>query len=119
MVAGRRPRSRSGRSGRGGVPHRGQHGAAEQHGALDEEVELVEVVRPRDFGDRGFGLRAGGVEHQHLNRAEAVGDRTNELGDLALVGRVAPQPRELSITRATSRPAWWIYYAIIDNNTRK
>jgi hypothetical protein len=39
-------------------------------------------------GDRRFGLGAGGVEHQHVDRAEAVGHRDNELGDLALVGYV-------------------------------
>jgi hypothetical protein len=69
-------------------PHRGQHRAAEQHRALDEEVQLGQVAGPAHLGHRGFGLRAGGVEHQHIHRAEPAGDRGDQLGNLLLIGDV-------------------------------
>ena len=43
--------------------HPGQHRAAKQHRALDEEVQLGKVVGPRYLGHLSFRLRAGGVEH--------------------------------------------------------
>jgi hypothetical protein len=55
--------------------HPGQHGPAEQDRALDEEVQLGHVIGPGYIGHGGFGLRAGGVEDQHIDRAEAIGDR--------------------------------------------
>ena len=71
--------------------HAGQHGAAGQHRALDEEVQLGEVAGPGYIGHRGFGLRAGGVEDQHLDRAEAVSDRGGQPGDLVLVGHIGAE----------------------------
>ena len=71
--------------------HAGQDGQAEQHRALDEEVQLGQVVRPGDIGHRGFGLRAGGVEDQHLDRAEAVSDRGGQPGHLILVGDIGAE----------------------------
>jgi hypothetical protein len=68
--------------------HSGQHRAAEQHRALDEEVQLSEVVGPGHFGHRGFGLRAGGVEYQHTDRAETVSDITDQPGNLVLIGDI-------------------------------
>jgi hypothetical protein len=68
--------------------HSGQHRAAEQHRALDEEVQLGEVVGPGHIDHRGFGLRAGGVEDQHINRAETVSDRGDQPGNLVLIGDV-------------------------------
>ena len=46
-----------------------------------------------DLGHRGFGLRAGGVEDQHIDRAEAAGDRGGQPGDLVLVGDIGAEAR--------------------------
>ena len=73
--------------------HSGQDGAAEQHRALDEEVQLGQVAGPGDLGHRGFGLRAGGVEDQHIDRAEAAGDRGGQPRDLVLIGDVGAEAR--------------------------
>nr|WP_245721871.1 hypothetical protein [Nocardia crassostreae] len=61
---------------------------AEQDRALDEEVELGDVVGPGDLGQGGFGLWAGGIEHQHIHGAEERADRGDEVGDLALIGDI-------------------------------
>ena len=55
------------------------------------KVQLVQVVGPCHLGDRGLGLRAGGVEHQYLNRPEPVGDRGDQLADLVLVSDVGAE----------------------------
>ena len=65
--------------------HPGQYGAAEEHRAFDEEVQLGQVAGPGDLGHCGFGLRAGGVEDQHVNRAEGVSYRGGQPSHLALV----------------------------------
>jgi hypothetical protein len=49
------------------------------------------VVRPGDLGHRGFGLRAGGVEDQHIDWAEAIGDRCGQPGNLILVGDIGAE----------------------------
>ena len=46
---------------------------------------------PAHLGDGGFGLRAGGVEHQHIHRAEPAGDRGDQLGDLLLIGDIGAE----------------------------
>jgi hypothetical protein len=71
--------------------HPGQYGPAEQHRALDEEVQLGQVVSPGHVGHRGFGLGAGGVDHQHVNRAERVSYRGSQPGDLVLVGDIGAE----------------------------
>jgi hypothetical protein len=68
--------------------HSRQHGAAEQHRALDEKLELGDVVLPRHLGERGLGLRPGGVEHQHVDGSEAARHRVHEIHGLPLVGDV-------------------------------
>jgi hypothetical protein len=68
--------------------HSGQHHAAEQHRALDEEVQLSKVAGPGHFGHCGFGLRAGGVEYQHIDGAETVSDRGDQPGHLVLIGDI-------------------------------
>jgi len=73
--------------------HGRQDGPAEQHRALDEEVHLGQVAGPGDLGHCGFGLRAGGVEDQHVDRAEAAGDRGDQPGDLVLVGDIGAEAR--------------------------
>jgi hypothetical protein len=73
--------------------HCRQDGPAEQHRALDEEVQLGQVAGPGDLGHCGFGLRAGGVEDQHTDRAEAGGDRGDQPGDLVLVGDIGAEAR--------------------------
>jgi hypothetical protein len=73
--------------------HAGQHRAAEQHRALDEEVQLRDVVGPAHLGHRGLGLRAGGVEDQHADRAERAGDRGDKAVYLVLVGDVGAEAR--------------------------
>jgi hypothetical protein len=70
---------------------RRQHGPAEQYRALDEEVQLGHVVRPGNIGHRGFGLRAGGVEDQHIDRTDAVSDRCGQPGNLILVGDIGAE----------------------------
>ena len=72
-------------------PHPGQHRAAEQHRALDEEVQLGDVVGPAHLGHRGLGLRAGGVQDQHVNWAERAGDRGDQAVYLVLVGDVGAE----------------------------
>jgi hypothetical protein len=69
-------------------PHSGEDGAPEQHRALDEELELCDVVLPHHLAQRRFRLRAGRVEHQHVDGAEAVGHSSDEIRDLPLVGDV-------------------------------
>ena len=66
-------------------------GPAEQHRALDEEVQLGQVAGPGHIGHRAFGLRAGGVEDQHIDRAQAVSDRGGQPGDLLLVGDIGAE----------------------------
>src|SRR3954466_8055772 len=39
---------------------------------------VVEGVAPAGVGERDVGLRAGGVEHQHIDRPETLGDRRDE-----------------------------------------
>jgi hypothetical protein len=62
--------------------------APEHDRALDQALELRHVVLPRHQRERGLGLRAVRIEHEHLDRTEAVGDRGGELGPLALVRHV-------------------------------
>jgi hypothetical protein len=38
-------------------------------------------------------LRAGGVQDQHIDRAEAAGDRGGQPGDLVLVGDIGAEAR--------------------------
>ena len=38
-------------------------------------------------------MRAGGVEDQHIDRAEAVGDRGGQPGNLVLVGDIGAEAR--------------------------
>ena len=71
--------------------HPGQQGAAEQHRALDEEVQLGEMVGPAHSGHGGFGLRAGGVQYQHINRAETVSDRGGQPGHLLRIGDIGAE----------------------------
>ncbi len=63
-------------------------GAGAQHRALDEIVQLGQVVGPAHVSDQVFGLRPGGVEHEHINRAETAGDRGDQVGNLLLIGDV-------------------------------
>jgi hypothetical protein len=71
--------------------HRREHRTPNQHRALDEEVELGDVVRPSHLRQRGGRLRAGRVQHQHADRAEAGGDRGDQALDLTLVGDVGDE----------------------------
>jgi hypothetical protein len=73
------------------VQHPGQHRAADQHRAHDEVAQLGQVVGPGHVGDRGLGLRAGGVEDQHVNRAEAARDRGAQPGGLTLVRDISEE----------------------------
>src|SRR6202034_287254 len=59
--------------------------------SLDEEVQLGEVTGPGHIGHRGFGLRAGGVQDQHIDWAEAVSDGGDQPGDLLLVGDIGAE----------------------------
>ena len=94
-------------------PHGGQHGAAEQHRALDEELKLGEVVLPRHLGHRRLGLRAGGVEHQHVDRAEAVGHRgTSSVTwrssvTSAVKASAIPPPARIASATSPARPSPW------------
>ena len=47
------------------------------------------MVLPRHLGQRRFRLRAGRVEHQHVNGTQAGRDRGDERGDLLLVGDIS------------------------------
>jgi hypothetical protein len=49
------------------------------------------VVGPGCIGHGGFGLRTGGVEHQHIDWAEAVSDPGGQPGDLLLVGDIGAE----------------------------
>jgi len=69
-------------------PHRGDDFAPQEHRAFHEEVELIQMLLPAHLTERGLGLWAGRVQHQHLDRAELAGDRGHQPGDLALVGHV-------------------------------
>jgi hypothetical protein len=60
----------------------GQHYAAGQRRARDEEVQLGEVIGRCHVCHPGLGLRVGGVEHQHINRAETARDRGDQLSSL-------------------------------------
>ena len=71
------------------LAHCGERSPPEQDRALDEELELRDVVRPRHIVQRSFRLRAGRVQHQHLDRAEPLGDRRHECDHLPLVGDVS------------------------------
>ena len=71
--------------------HPGQHRPAEQHRALDEEVQLGDVIGPAHLGHRRLGLRAGGVQDQHVNGAERAGDRGDQAVHLVLVGDVGAE----------------------------
>jgi hypothetical protein len=55
---------------------------------LTKNSSLCDVVRPRHVVQRRLRLHAGRVQHQHLDRAEPLGDRRHEGGDLHLVGDV-------------------------------
>jgi len=70
------------------LSHAGQDRPPEEHRALDEELELGDVVRPRHLLEQALGLRAGGIEHEHSDRAERRLDRADHPGDRALVGDV-------------------------------
>jgi hypothetical protein len=84
--------------------HCRQDGPAEQHRALDEEVQLGQVAGPGDLGHCGFGLRAGGVEDQHIDRAEVGGDRGDQPGDLVLVGDIGAEARRGPPSSQMARP---------------
>ncbi len=49
------------------------------------------MIGPAHLGDRAFGLRAGGVKHQHINRAETAADGGGQLGDLLPIGNVGAE----------------------------
>jgi len=66
--------------------HRDETGRNRVHG----DAERGQFC-PADLGHRGFGLRAGGVEDQHINRAEALSDRGGQPGDLLLVGDIGAE----------------------------
>lgn len=86
--------------------HPGSTRTGEQHRPLDEEVELRDVVLPGDLGKRRLRLRTRGVEHQHVDLAQAASHRGHELDRLALVGDVGVKasatPPSARIARATS-----------------
>jgi hypothetical protein len=69
--------------------HPRNHRPAEQHRALDEEVELREVFLPRHLDQRRLRLRTGGIEHQDIDWTDTLGHRVDELNDLPLVGDVS------------------------------
>jgi hypothetical protein len=71
--------------------HPRQDGPADQHRTLHEKVQLGQVASPGYIGHRSFGLRAGGVEDQHIDRAEAVRDRGGQPGNLVLVGDIGAE----------------------------
>ena len=60
---------------------------------------------PGDLGHCGFGLRAGGVEDQHIDRAEAAGDRGGQPGDLVLVGDIGAEAPAAALPSATDGAA--------------
>jgi hypothetical protein len=68
--------------------HSGEDGSEQQYRALDEEPELRDVVRPGHLRQGRFRLRAGRVQYQHVDGAEAAGHRRDEIGNLPLVGDV-------------------------------
>jgi hypothetical protein len=49
------------------------------------------MADPGYIGHRGFGLRAGGVQDQHIDRAQAFSDRGGQPGDLLLVGDIGAE----------------------------
>jgi Gamma-glutamyltranspeptidase len=71
--------------------HSGDDRASEQHRALDEESELGEVILPGHLGQRGFWLRAGGVEHQHVKGPQAISHRVYQFGHLLLISDVGAE----------------------------
>ena len=73
------------------MAHAGQDRLNEKDRALDEEVQLGEVIVPADRFERGVGLRPGRVQHEHLDGAEVALDRGDELAHLALVGHVCAE----------------------------
>ena len=84
----------------------GTHRAPQRHRALDEEVQLGEVVGPGHIGRLGVRLRTGGVEYQHIDGAEPVGDRGYQPGDLpssvTSAGKTSAIPPSARMRRATS-----------------
>ena len=72
-----------------GGPHGRKHRPAHQNRALDEEVQLGQVLVPAGVVDRGVRLGTRGVQHEHLDRPEETLDTRNEVGHLALVRDVA------------------------------
>jgi hypothetical protein len=60
-------------------------------GLLTKKCELGEVVLPGHVGQRGFWLRAGGVEHQHVKRPQAISHHAYQFGDLLLIGDVGAE----------------------------
>ena len=73
--------------------HAGHDVAAEEHRAADEVVELREVVVPPDVEERDVRLRAGGVDHEDVDRAQAVGHRSGECFHRGAVGDVGAEGR--------------------------
>ena len=70
------------------LSHSGNDGATEQDRALDEEIQLLEVILPADLLERRFRLRSGRVQDEHRHRSQLQVDRPYELPDLRLLGHV-------------------------------
>jgi hypothetical protein len=98
---------------RSASPHSGHDGATNEHRALDEALEVRQVLVPAHLFKPSLPLRAGGVEDQHADRPERGRDGGHELVDLALGRDVADAcvgnamtasatPRSFRIAAATS-----------------
>jgi hypothetical protein len=71
------------------LAHAWNDGPSEENRALHEEVQLRQVVLPRDVLERSLRLRPGGVHDEHVDGPELALDRRDEAGDLRLIGDVA------------------------------
>jgi hypothetical protein len=49
------------------------------------------VIRPGRAGHGGFGLRAGCVQHQHIDRPQTGGNRGNQPAHLLLIGDIGAE----------------------------
>ncbi len=86
-----------------GRPHAGDHGASQQHRAQHEEAQLVEMVLPAHLHDRRLRLRSGGIQDQHLNRAQAVFDVCHEAVHLGCIGHIGDEGLRPAVPCTDSR----------------
>ena len=73
--------------------HLRERGLHEQHGALDEELELIEAGSPGEFLEFEHRLGAGGVDDEDIDRAEFGFDGGDHLLDLIFIAHVGLERR--------------------------